>query len=184
MAAAGPTHPEGGTLVVGVRAPASPLVSMRSGIPGHYRFAREGADVTARNLGEMLFAAVEFSTVVAAAGAAGLGGLLSAAFGVRTRRHEQTRERMLVAADEFAVAAAEVFVHLRHVKPPWNAEHRNLALIGRRDEIDGREVALNQQLDLSRRLSGRVRLLFGPESIAAGERWRPQTKPWSSRLGE
>jgi hypothetical protein len=112
-------------------------------------------------------ATIEASTVVAVAGAAGLGGLLTAAFGVRARRHEQTRELMLAAADEFSVEAAEVFVHLRHLKPPWEPGHRNLVLVDQPHTLSERQDALNTQLDRARRLSGRVRLLYGPRSASA-----------------
>lgn len=115
----------------------------------------------------MVFGTINFSTVIAALGAAGVGGLISAAFGVRARRLEQSRDRMLVAADEFAVEAAEVFVHLRHVKPPWERGHRNLLLVGDPAAIHSREDELNARLDRARRLSGRIRLLYGPKSVCA-----------------
>jgi hypothetical protein len=116
---------------------------------------------------DVVIAAVSAETVIAALAAAGLGGVVSAAFGIRARRYEQMRERMLVAADEFSTAASEALVTLREVKPPWKPEHRNTKLVADPATVARSRTQLEERLFQARRLSGRVRLLFGPNSKAA-----------------
>lgn len=94
----------------------------------------------------------------------------------RHDREQQARPLLLDPATTFARATLAALAAMRYVTPPWppselKGPHRNEAMLGDISAREQRMEVCRKALDEVRSARAAVRLVFHPESLAAGCAW-------------